>query len=226
MSRRGARVERLELAHALRTPLTSAALAAGLLDGGSLGLLNEAQREAIASIVSALDRLRALVEAGLRTEALGAYAGPIERRRVALDAIAAAAIEPFGAQARALGVEISLEAEPTVVDGDPLELRWVVASLVGNALRYADGRIAVAVRRAHATATVTVEDDGPGIDPDVARRLFERDGRGVTLCLVREIVEAHGGGIDVSRRKNGGTRFVVRVPEAPEPTPHEPRREP
>jgi signal transduction histidine kinase len=208
------RIDRLELAHALRTPLTSALLATGLLESGGLGVLNDAQREVVASIVEDLDRLRRLVDAGLRIETLGAYAGPIERRRVGLAELATSAIEPLLAQSTTRQVRIELTVEDALVLVDPIKLRWVVASLVGNALRFATQRVGVTVRADGGDATLTVDDDGPGIAPSVAARVFDRDGPGPTLYLIREIIEAHGGDVAVRTPDGVGTSFLVRLPRA------------
>jgi signal transduction histidine kinase len=209
-----ARVDRLELAHALRTPLTSALLATGILEDEALGSLNDAQREVVASIVADLERLSRLVDDGLKTAALGAYAGPIERHRVSLAALAADAIEPLLRQSRARRVRIELAVEEAAVLVDPIKLRWVVASLVGNAIRYAQRRVVLALRSDGVTATLSVNDDGPGMDPAVAARVFDRNGPGPTLFLVKEIVEAHGGALAVVESETGGTRFDVRLPVA------------
>ncbi len=208
------RLDRLELAHALRTPLTSALLATGILEDEALGALNDAQREVVASIVADLERLSRLVDDGLKTAALGAYAGPLERRRVSLAALAAEAIEPLMRQSRARRVRIELAVEEAAVLVDPIKVRWVIASLVGNALRFAQRRVILALRNDGATATLTVNDDGPGIAPAVAARVFDREGPGPTLYLVREIVEAHGGRIALVEGEAGGTRFDVRLPVA------------
>lgn len=208
------RLDRLELAHALRTPLTSALLATGILEDEALGALNDAQREVVASIVADLERLSRLVDGGLKTAALGAYAGPIERHRVSLAALAAEAIEPLMRQSRARRVRIELAVEEAAVLVDPIKVRWVVASLVGNAIRYAQRRVVLALRNDGVTATLTVNDDGPGIEPAVAARVFDRDGPGPTLYLVKEIIEAHGGRIAVVETEGGGTRFEVLLPVA------------
>lgn len=218
MSKRGPAsgdgIDRLELAHALRTPLTSALLATGILENGRLGALSDAQREVVASIVSDLDKLSRLVDAGLRIEALGAYAGPIERRRVSLAELATEAIEPLLAQSTTRHVRIELAVDEVSVLVDPIKLRWVVASLVGNALRFAAQRVRVGVRGDDDDATLTVDDDGPGIAPNVAARVFDRDGPGPTLYLIKEILEAHGGDITVRAPGGAGTSFEVRLPLA------------
>jgi signal transduction histidine kinase len=76
-------------------------------------------------------------------------------------------------------------------------------------------------------AVLTVEDDGPGIPPELERRVFERfvrggrggaRGSGLGLAIVRAVVEAHGGTVILERPPAGtGTRFVIRIPAAHSP---------
>ena len=76
------------------------------------------------------------------------------------------------------------------------------------------------------TVELTVDDDGPGIDPDDRDRVFERftrldDGRardagglGIGLAIVKAIVEQHGGTVTIDDAPIGGARFIVRLPAA------------
>ncbi len=79
------------------------------------------------------------------------------------------------------------------------------------------------VRADAGTASLTVEDDGPGIRPEDQPQLFERfyrahgapgGGTGLGLAIAAWIVERHGGRIEVANRVEGGARFVVRLPGA------------
>ena len=118
-------------------------------------------------------------------------------------------------QAEALGVTLTVEiAEdvPAVVQLDSEKLAWAVTTLVGNALRYVQapsrrlGGKAIHVRASFdagsSEATIEVSDDGPGIPADTVARLFMRDGlnvrgSGLALLLIREIVVAHSGAVDL-----------------------------
>jgi signal transduction histidine kinase len=204
----------LALAHALRTPLTSLVLGLGLLDDGALGPLSEAQREVVRALVSDVARLARLVEGELQTDRLGLYAGPIELVPTDLGALVERAAVPIVAQAREHGVEIarSLAAGVTAVL-DPVKLRWVIASVLGNALRFspAGGVIEVGLTAASGEAELRIVDHGPGVSPEVRPRLFDRSG-GPGLFLAREIVEAHGGSIDASSEPGQGCVFTIRLP--------------
>lgn len=129
----------------------------------------------------------------------------------------------------ATGATVSLSAgEPLPMSGDAASLRRLFTNLVENALRY--GRSAtLTARRANGRALVTVDDEGPGIAPMIATRLFEpffrgepsrsRDtgGIGLGLAIARNIAEAHHGAIVADNRPEGGARFTVSLPLADVP---------
>jgi signal transduction histidine kinase len=209
----------LALAHALRTPLTSLALGLGLLDDGVLGALNEGQREVVHTLVGEVARLTLLVERRLDTGFLGAYTGPVERVRVDLGDLVRRAAAPIERQAEARGVRVvlALPAGLAVV-ADPVKLGWVAVSLMGNALRYSPPGAAIDVEldTAGGEAELRVRDRGPGREPEVEARIFDRDG-GPGLFLAREIVEAHGGRIAVRTEPGNGSTFTISLPAEAQP---------
>lgn len=204
----------LALAHALRTPLTSLALGLGLLDEGALGPLNDAQREVIRALVADVARLSLIVGRDLALDHLGAHAGPVERARADLGALVEGAIAPLVAQIEERGVALARAIEPGVIAVvDAVKTSFIVATLLGNALRYSPrgGRIDVRVARRGEEAEIAIADTGPGMAPAVVRCVFDR-GHGLGLFLIREIVEAHGGAIGVLSEPGQGSTFVVRLP--------------
>jgi signal transduction histidine kinase len=204
----------LALAHALRTPLTSLALGLGLLDDGVLGALNDGQREVVHTLVGEVARLTLLTERHLDTGRLGAYAGPVERVRVDLAELVRRAAVPIERQALDRGVRMVFTiAADLLVVGDPVKLAWVAVSLMGNALRYSPpgAVIDVALAGVPGAAELRIQDRGPGLEPEVEARIFDRDG-GPGLFLAREIVEAHGGRIAVSAASGRGSTFTITLP--------------
>ena len=125
-----------------------------------------------------------------------------------------------------------LPAEPVWVDADATRLAQVFANLLSNAAKYTDegGRIELEVLADAAGATVHVQDNGIGVDPQMQEAIFGlfaqvdkslergRAGLGVGLTLARQLVEMHGGRIDLERAGLGhGSRFTVTLPMCPAP---------
>jgi signal transduction histidine kinase len=143
---------------------------------------------------------------------------PLAREPVRLDAVVASAAE---AVQRPDGLSFAAEGvDGFEVQGDPTQLRQVFVNLIGNAVDAASpaGEVRVRGAREDGALALTVEDTGPGVDPNTARRLFEplittKDkGIGLGLALVKRIVERHGGSVGYEPRPGGGARFTVRLP--------------
>ena len=113
-----------------------------------------------------------------------------------------------------------------VVSGDHIQLYSALDNLVRNALNYAPegDAVRIAIKRSGQHVSVTVVDRGPGIDRTRASTIFEplvrtprhdngHEGHGLGLFLVKRVVQAHGGEIDVTSRP-GKTAFRVRLPLA------------
>ncbi len=115
---------------------------------------------------------------------------------------------------------------PLFVRGDPLRLEQVVGNLLSNAIKYspAGGPVDVVLAAAGADATLSVSDRGPGIAREELPALFlpfrrrpanaSIRGVGLGLSIVRRIVDAHGGRIEVESEPNAGSTFRVRLPLA------------
>jgi signal transduction histidine kinase len=110
------------------------------------------------------------------------------------------------------------------IAGDPAQLSRAIRNLIDNAVRHARSRVRVGLRESDAAAVLTVEDDGPGVPPDLADRIFERfarvdegrarpeGGTGLGLAITADIVHRHAGTIEVQSPDGGGARFVVTLP--------------
>jgi signal transduction histidine kinase len=120
--------------------------------------------------------------------------------------------------------ELSLDAEPAVIDGVRDELHRLVLNLLENAVRHTPPgttvRASTQVRDDE--AVLIVEDSGPGIPAELEQRVFERfvrggreggRGSGLGLAIVRSVVQSHGGTVELEPVATG-TRFVIRIPAA------------
>ncbi|MFG6486214.1 nitrogen regulation protein NR(II) [Roseateles sp. BYS78W] len=129
-------------------------------------------------------------------------------------------------------LELDLGARAPVFQGDEEQLLQVALNLVQNALRAAGsgGRVLLSARDAPDLLTVACDDDGPGVPPDIADRLFDpfvtrgENGIGLGLAVVQQLVQAHGGSIRVLRSALGGSRFEFTLPrrQIPAPMPDDP----
>ena len=149
-------------------------------------------------------------------------------RPVDLDRVVVEAVGDAQAAGPGHDWEVRLPDAPTVVTGDEPRLRQVVTNLLANArVHTPDGTSVVAVlERDGDDVVLSVEDDGPGIPPELVGSLFERFVRGdssrsrragstgLGLAIVQAVVEAHHGDVSVSSEP-GATRFTVRLPAAP-----------
>ncbi|MCA8943409.1 MAG: HAMP domain-containing histidine kinase [Planctomycetes bacterium] len=136
-------------------------------------------------------------------------------------------VAEFEPRFRTAGIDLEARLAPGVrVARDRAGLRLVVHNLLDNALRYVErgGTVVVQLRRDGPDAELVVEDDGIGIDPTDAGRIFEPffrgsrgqhvGGSGLGLHLAREFVEQHRGTIRLVETDGPGAKFVVRLPVA------------
>ena len=148
---------------------------------------------------------------------------PVDLAQVAADAVADAHIAD---PERTIVVEA---AQPVLVLADESRLRQVAANLVMNALQHAgpQAHVAVSARAQDGWAVLEVKDDGVGMPPEVAKRVFEpffqasdeADGSagdgattGLGLAIAAGIAQAHGGSIELETAPGQGASFVVRLP--------------
>jgi signal transduction histidine kinase/ActR/RegA family two-component response regulator len=119
-------------------------------------------------------------------------------------------------------VHLDLTAEPLLVLGDEVRVRQIMGNILDNALKYTrhNGSIWITSRREGEDAVLRVRDDGIGISPELLERIFEpfvqadaKQGLGLGLALVHQLVEMHGGKVQADSAGLGcGSEFVVRLP--------------
>jgi signal transduction histidine kinase len=208
-----------DVSHELRTPLTVIqGNVEGMLDG-----LYSPDRVHLERVLAETHQMERLIE-DLRTLSLAdAGALVLHREPTDLAALAAEVVAGFAPQAEAGGVALQVDAAEDVGEPelDPPRIRQVIGNLVSNALRHtpSGGRVTVAVERTGEVRALTVTDTGEGMDPDAAAHAFDRfwrsadsAGAGLGLAIVRDLVTAHGGSVELHSALGEGTRVVCRFP--------------
>ncbi|HET7450845.1 MAG TPA: ATP-binding protein [Gaiellaceae bacterium] len=209
-----------DLAHELRTPVN------GLLsrleaaqDGVLAGPENlEAMHAEALRLTRLLDDLARLADA----ERPGLL---LDKRPLDLAGVARRVAKSFEPRFAESGVDFAVDVEPIEVVGDEGRLEQIMGNLVSNAWRYTDaGAVRLRVVREGSEAIVEVADTGIGIAHEDLRHVFTRfwrgdrsrsretGGAGIGLAIVRELVRAHDGRIDVESTPDKGSTFRVSLP--------------
>ena len=206
-----------DASHELRTPLTSILANLELLADVLDGERGEAARSALRSS----QRMRRLVGDLLLLARADAKRQlprePTDVGRVLVEA--AAELGPV-----ADGHNLAVDADEAVVDGTRDELHRMALNLMENAIRHtpAGTRVRARVLAHDGEVVLTVQDNGPGVPPELRERIFERFVRGagdrgsssgLGLSIVRAVAESHGGSVTLEDA-TPGARFVVRLPRA------------
>jgi two-component system, OmpR family, sensor histidine kinase BaeS len=208
-----------DVSHELRTPLT---VMQGTLEGMLDGLypVDDAH---LAPVLEETRVLARLVE-DLRTLSLS-EAGSLRLHREPTDLgrLVEEVVAGHRAAADAAGVDIAVDAagELPAMEVDAARIRQVVGNLVANALRFtpAGGSVTVTAGASGSGASVTVRDTGTGLDADALEHAFDRfyrssssTGSGLGLPIARNLVEAHGGEIEIESQPGSGTAVRFSLP--------------
>ncbi len=213
------------LSHELKTPLTVLREGAELLSEQVGGPLAPPQRQVVSIMRDNSVKLQRLIEDLLDYQRALHAAGSLMTRTVALDTVIRDVMRSHQLAIQAKGHSLSLQLEKLSVEADAEKLRSIFDNVLGNAVKFTPpgGSIAVTSRSDGADAVIDVVDSGPGVPPEERDAIFESffrgrapaggrvEGTGLGLAIAREFAEAHGGGISVITRANGG-HFRITLP--------------
>jgi signal transduction histidine kinase len=210
------------VAHDLRTPMTRLRVTAE----SALASNDPArQREALSDVLEESDRVLSMLTTLMDISEAETGTMRLNRSDVDVQALAGEIRELYEDTADAAGLTLTVNVPMNlVVRADRDRLRQALANLVDNAVKYTPrgGRVEVrAASEANADA-ISVSDTGAGIPerdlPRIFDRLYRGDqsratrGLGLGLSLVRAVIEAHGGTINVSSTPGAGSTFTIRLP--------------
>ncbi|WP_255192379.1 PAS domain-containing protein [Natronobeatus ordinarius] len=221
--------ERLEqfayaASHDLQEPLRMVTSYLQLLERRYVDELDSDGREFVEFAVDGAERMREMIDGLLAYSRVETQGEPFEP--VDLDAVLDDVRADLRLQIEESDAKITAEALPRV-SGDDGQLRQVFQNLLANAIEYSGDeppRIHVSATRDGPNWRLSVRDEGTGIDPSDADRVFEvfqrlhsheeHEGTGLGLALCKRIVERHGGEIRVDAERGDGSTFSFTIPSA------------
>ncbi len=226
------------LAHELSTPLTPLAGYLRILASGKLGALTAQQQRVVETMVQSVVRLTRVVDNLADFASLEAGQAPLLRTALEPDRLADEVVEEQKAAIRDARLHVTVlrgGGPPVLADGR--KMRQALSNLVQNAVKFSPhgGEVLVEVTRELGRIRFTVYDQGPGVAPGEAERIFEPlfhaatrgetarlPGSGLGLPVARRIAEAHGGRVSVESpprtqpaslaRHFTGSKFVMEIP--------------
>jgi len=220
------------IAHDLRSPMSVIQGYVSLMEAGKTGPMTETQGEFMASITTKITEMITLLNDFLDMSKMEAGFVNLKREPLEIGPLIDEVISDLGPMATSRG--ITVEHVPTLqavcVDADPLRLTQILRNLVSNSIKYnvESGWIRVQVRSGDEFAEIEVADGGVGIRPEDLAVLFEPytrgnaprniKGVGLGVVIIKKLVEAHGGEVEVESVPGQGTTFRFTLPlNAPQP---------
>ncbi|MFG1920493.1 CHASE3 domain-containing protein [Cryptosporangium sp. NPDC048952] len=210
--------------HDLQEPLRKVASFCQMLSRRYSGELDERGQQYIDFAVDGAKRMQRLINDLLAFSRVGRTTGEFED--VALDNVLDRALTSLGSTIEESDADVQTDVLPHV-NGNAILLTQVFQNLIGNAIKFhgmASPRVRITVEQKDDTFEFACSDNGIGIEPQYAERVFvifqrlhgkeQYDGTGIGLAMVRKIIEHHGGRIwlDTDAASGGGTTFRWTLP--------------
>jgi signal transduction histidine kinase len=207
------------ISHEFRTPLTSIIGYAQCIAQGLDGEVTEEQRRDVERIIVNAQDLLKMVDDALELSKIEAGKLDLKFESVDFRPILKEALETIEPMVKEKGLKVEEnipESLPKVL-GDRLKIKRILLNLLSNAVKFtSQGEIMIQVEANGPFLEVSVSDTGPGIPPDLQKRLFDRKGRpedtGFGLIITKELVELHGGTIRVKSQPGEGSTFTFTLP--------------
>jgi len=216
------------VSHELKSPLTSVRMAIHLLLEEKVGSLTEKQTEILLAAREDSDRLHQILQNLLDISRIESGRLLMDCQDTYAQSLVLDAVEPYRRAAQDGGVELKIQHPDDLikVSADVTQIGHVFSNLLSNALRYTapGGSITVSAILEEQMVRFSVTDTGRGIPHQFMQRIFEQffrvpdqnseTGAGLGLAIAKEIVEAHGGNIDVVSQEGKGTTFSFTLKKA------------
>jgi NtrC-family two-component system sensor histidine kinase KinB len=215
------------VSHQLKTPLTSIRMALLLLNEGKFGQLNARQLDLVTTAAEESSRLFRMLQGLLDMSRITSGKLVLECTAVPAAEVINTAVQVMQTNAEGKGITLEVDAPVGAPEiwVDPGRIEHVFTNLISNAINYSprDGRVRAQLSTEDDWVRFSVQDSGPGVAPEDRPRIFEQfyrasrqdaSGAGLGLSIVKQIVEAHGGRVQLAEGCGGGACFEVWLPRA------------
>jgi len=215
-----------EVSHELRTPLTQIRMFVESLLFERLGAPDD-RRRALSIINRETQRLIHMVENILRFSDASRSHDDLSLQTLDLEPLIRSVVQEFQVIADAKESQLQTSLEPDVIATvDTDAIRQVLLNLLDNAIKYGpEGQpVAVTLEKKSGRACISISDEGPGIPKSARKQIWDgyyrldRErasaiaGTGIGLAVVRQLVEKHGGIVNVVENNQSGATFVIELP--------------
>jgi signal transduction histidine kinase len=211
------------VSHQLKTPVAQIkGYIENMLDGLT-GPINDKQKDYLLDMRNVAEKNGSLIDDLLNVSRIERRMLKVVIEPIHLNALLNDVLEPLRLVAKAKGVDLveKVIAKDISISGDPVKTKEAIRNIVDNALKFTESgkKVIVSLHDAVSTAVVEITDQGPGVDPDVQKELFEKNrvwsgkvkasGAGLGLYLSKQFIELTGGTITFSTSPGRGTTFTI-----------------
>jgi two-component system sensor histidine kinase GlrK len=214
------------MSHELKTPLANIREGTELLLDGAVGRLDNQQQEVTGILRENSLKLQKLIENLLTFSAWQTKTAELKLTEFDLKPLVFSVLSQHRLVISNRKIKLAIDVKPMSVRADEGKLKLVLENLVSNALKFTpdSGTIGIKARMQGTQLVVDVTDDGPGVAPEDAPRIFEAfyqgrrpqggavGGTGIGLSVVQECIQAHGGAVELINGATPGAHFQVRLP--------------
>jgi len=215
------------MSHELRTPLHTIIGFAELLQEGNEGPLNEAQRRFLGHIHRDSEHLLELINDVLDLSRIESGQMALKRESYPLRRSVEEAVSGIRPSAALKGIAVEQMGNlETIVDADPLRVKEMLYNLLSNAVKFTPqgGKVWIETEEESGFVHITVGDTGIGIPAEEQENIFDkfyqvgnttsgvREGTGLGLSITKELVQMHGGWMEVNSKPGQGSQFTFTLP--------------
>lgn len=216
--------------HQLRTPATGVKQYIGMLREGYGGKVPRKQMKLLDEAYASNERQLAIIDEILHVARIDTGRLILQKDRTAIRSIVDPILREQASAIKAKNLRILTAFPKKIVyaNGDPQYMRMAIENIISNAIKYTPpkGTITIKIKRQAEFVAISVADSGVGIEKKDLDKLFQKfsripnelsrqtAGSGVGLYIAKEIIDLHGGSIEVSSRAGHGTKFTILLPLA------------